>query len=228
MVWEGGASTPFGVTTAALGVSAQKLMFPGQYADAETGHAYNWHRTYDPDLGRYLQADPIGLEGGINRYAYVGGNPVNAVDPNGLVTVDISINLDFFAFIGFSGDFGVYLSTRGACGMFEAGFFGSGSGGVGLDISIGVSGGVSVSNPEDQFNGMFTEVEGGFLYGAGGLTKSSGNGPASGYGGFEIGLLPISGHVSRGRSRILRKVNFGNTSFLPEPYTRNNGCECDS
>jgi RHS repeat-associated protein len=85
VVWDGGLTTPFGQGITTMGALTQKLMFPGQYADEETGYSHNWHRTYDPTLGRYLQADPIGLAGGLNRYAYVGGNPVSLVDPTGEV-----------------------------------------------------------------------------------------------------------------------------------------------
>ncbi len=83
VLWDGGITTPFGVSLATMGALTQNLMFPGQYRDTETGYDDNWHRTYDPTLGRYLQADPIGLAGGLNRYAYVGGNPVSRVDPDG-------------------------------------------------------------------------------------------------------------------------------------------------
>ena len=60
------------------------LRYPGQQWDEETGLSYNLHRYYDAATGRYTQADPIGLDGGWNRFAYVGGNPLLFIDPEGL------------------------------------------------------------------------------------------------------------------------------------------------
>lgn len=59
------------------------LRFPGQYHDSETGLNYNYHRYYDPAVGRYESNDPLGLEGGFNPHAYV-PNPINWLDPLGL------------------------------------------------------------------------------------------------------------------------------------------------
>jgi len=61
----------------------QNLRFQGQYFDQETGLHYNRFRYYDPDIGRFLSQDPIGLFGGDNLYQYA-PNPVAWIDPSGL------------------------------------------------------------------------------------------------------------------------------------------------
>ncbi len=104
VVWRA-SYDPFGEATVNAdpdGDGAQtmfNLRLPGQYFDAETGLHYNYFRDYDPRLGRYLESDPIGLEGGLNTYAYVGGNPLGRIDPRGLAitpeTVSDVVSLGF-------------------------------------------------------------------------------------------------------------------------------------
>ena len=88
-VWQWN-SEPFGSETpnqdpSQLGLQyTYNLRFAGQYFDTETGHDYNYMREYDPVTGRYIQSDPAGQLGGINSYAYAGGNPLHWDDADGL------------------------------------------------------------------------------------------------------------------------------------------------
>lgn len=59
---------PFGKQTFSGSVTFN-LRYPGQYFDEETGLHYNWHRYYDPNTGRYITSDPIGLAGELNNAA---------------------------------------------------------------------------------------------------------------------------------------------------------------
>ena len=65
VVWKG-EYDPFGKVTETVSTVEQNLRFPGQYYDQETGLHYNYFRTYDPETGRYVESDPIGLGGGLS------------------------------------------------------------------------------------------------------------------------------------------------------------------
>jgi len=84
LVWQG-EYLAFGRLSAESGPLRQPLRFAGQHHDPETGLHDNYLRSYDPDTGRYLEPDPLGLAGGLNRFAYADGNPVTGADPLGLI-----------------------------------------------------------------------------------------------------------------------------------------------
>jgi RHS repeat-associated protein len=80
---------PFGEVASITGplatdTNVQTRRFPGQFFQLETGLAYNWHRHYEASLGRYTQADSIGLAGGVSVYGYGEQTPIAATDRAGM------------------------------------------------------------------------------------------------------------------------------------------------
>jgi RHS repeat-associated protein len=66
------------------GTATVNLRLSGQYWDDESDLHYNWNRYYNPETGRYVSSDPIGLSGGLNTYLYANANPAMFTDPEGL------------------------------------------------------------------------------------------------------------------------------------------------
>ena len=89
VIWRWDDTEPFGNSNAnenpaGLGAFAFNLRLPGQYSDGNSGTHYNYFRDYDPQIGRFVQGDPIGLAAGLSVFGYVGGRPNKRIDPMGL------------------------------------------------------------------------------------------------------------------------------------------------
>ena len=88
VVWSATYSA-FGETNVDIETVTNNLRFPGQYFDSETGLHYNWQRYYDPNVGQYIQVDPIGFaSGGMNFYEYVRNNPIRFLDFTGFIPIE--------------------------------------------------------------------------------------------------------------------------------------------
>lgn len=114
----------------AYGETAAVAGYPFRYAgrrfEPETGLYDDRARMYAPALGRFMQPDPIGTDGGINLYAYVGNDPVNLADPSGLWQVTLTGGI-----FGVGGSFTLGHNS----GQWNVGAWG----GIGAGLSIRIN-----------------------------------------------------------------------------------------
>jgi len=95
----------FGNKISQTGNSSGNLGFQSKYFDTESGMYYYYNRYYKPDLGRFLNEDPISLNGGLNLYEFVGNNSINFIDPYGEIALSLSAGTYFLgkAIVGVGG-----------------------------------------------------------------------------------------------------------------------------
>ena len=160
------------------------LRYPGQYADKETGLNYNYFRDYDPAIGRYPQSDPIGLRGGVNTYAYVGGNPLKSKDPLGLAGISISGGVSGFVIdFGGTSTSGIVIGDAGGTPNIcyqsvVCGRVGLGLGGM-ASVNLGFSTAPLCTGQTRAIGAFAQGAFGGGLGGAGSFRYNPENGGAS-------------------------------------------------
>ncbi|WP_339749016.1 RHS repeat-associated core domain-containing protein [uncultured Maricaulis sp.] len=105
--------------------------YTGQVWLEETGLYHYKNRAYNPRLGRFMQTDPIGQAGGMNIYAYVGGDPVNARDPLGLACDPADADNHTHHCVSYPRRIFLYLNWANPVGPSASGPDGDGAGGGG-------------------------------------------------------------------------------------------------
>ncbi len=126
------------------------LRHPGQYYDTEVGTFYNYFRDYDPATGRYLQSDPIGLQGGLNTYGYVGGSPLRFINSKGLVKWEGAYAGASFmqSFNGFeragAGGLGISYTFRSECLNGRRAWVQGWAGGLGFGLGASLTGSLAI------------------------------------------------------------------------------------
>ncbi len=151
------AYTPYGRATNKTETVTQPFQFAGQFGvmTETNGLLYMRARYYDPKIGRFLSEDPSGFDGGLNLYAYVGGNPIMGVDPSGLFTASVGIYGS--AALGFGGGGGTALNFGySEKDGFSFSLTGTAQGGAvaGAGASVGVGFTYTTANNVNQLNGI--------------------------------------------------------------------------
>ncbi|WP_255534314.1 RHS repeat-associated core domain-containing protein [Thiohalobacter sp. COW1] len=122
---------PYGRVVERSETMDQPFTYVGQYGVMEeaAGLYYMRARYYDAEVGRFISEDPIGFEGGLNLYAYVGGNPINAVDPSGECPWCLGAIIG-----GISSGIGAAVQGESIGGVLREAAIGAGAGALGVGL----------------------------------------------------------------------------------------------
>jgi RHS repeat-associated protein len=144
IVWEADYS-PFGEVNIVVNEIINNIRFPGQYFDEESGLHYNYFRDYDPELGRYIQSDRLGLFDGPNTYGYAHQNPIMYTDPTGEFVPQL---------LGFVIGAGLEYLTNDCASTTDillAGALGSVGGGIGAKLGLKFAGNKGLNKQFSHF-----------------------------------------------------------------------------
>jgi RHS repeat-associated protein len=206
---------PYGDGVNITGSLTLNLRFPGQYHDDESKLSYNNYRYYYGDLGRYLKPDPVGLEYGVDLYAYARNNPLRFIDPYGLWVVCVgaggsgALPVKGVVAVGGGGSFKYCSDGRGWSGWVKCwgGFAGVGAGaGGGVEVSI-----------HPWSDGLCEFTNGGGFGGAGGFYGGWGASGAASTTGIDISIGGGFGGWGGGGT-------WGNCTFIDDYYQAL--CQC--
>lgn len=177
--------TPYGNPASTSGSTVPVFGFGGLVADANSGLGFSASRLYDPGSGRWIHRDPLSETGGLDLFAYAGGNPVSRVDQTGLAPSNFVISPAHEAGVAMAnGDYGLAI-------MYDLKALGQGAG-----VIAGVASAPVIAGVGATFGAGLAYVEGGDpLMGA---TSGATAGPLGGIGRSLLGnaLAAASGVVA--------------------------------
>ncbi|MHB1247544.1 MAG: RHS repeat-associated core domain-containing protein [Sulfuriferula sp.] len=147
--------SPYGETQTSGTDDGNPVQYTGREND-QSGLYYYRARYYDPQLKRFISEDPIGLGGGVNQYAYVGGNPISLIDPKGLWGFAGGFGGGYY--LGFGGEAnsgGFYSPDAGTSGAYTSTGTGYGyNAGLGVQMTLFLGKGTCSFQGKSKYYGI--------------------------------------------------------------------------